>query len=320
MIWYIKPLITHYFTRKDHIMSMHHMSIRLLVFASLICGAFVQAEVLSLYENDNVVVGDRTTAVDYAHPNVTAGDLALATNLPASNWTDALTTLQNNGSINSLSNAINAGHYFSFSITPEALASVSYTSLFIRVSLGANTMPAETQFNLLSSETGFTIDDSLGQFSVSVTNANSNVGPTNTFDISGVTALQQVSPGTEVEFRLYVHNTGDNPMTRIAIGWIFFNNGTDDLRLEGLVEMVEEPAPEFSFEQVDVNAERAVLTWSALPVDRLYTIWWTSTLMGNFDEVALAVDLPHSQVSFTDTVQHAQSIGFYRIESQADVP
>jgi len=43
-----------------------------------------------------------------------------------------------------------------------------------------------------------------------------------------------VAAGTGIEFRLYAHNTGANPMTRIGIGHLFWTGSADDdLRLEG---------------------------------------------------------------------------------------
>lgn len=210
------------------------------VLSLTLAAPLAHAELIVLYENDNVGASFTSTAADASHANVTASPLSLSPSFPASNWTNALTAAQNNAGINSLATAITAGHYFTVTLTPDALASASYTSLFVRVSIGANVQPAETQFNLLSSLTGFTSSDSIGAATASLPSGASTV-LTRTFDLSGVLSLQDVTAGQAVEFRLYAHNTGANPMTRIGVGHLFAANGTDDLRIDGTISIVPEP-------------------------------------------------------------------------------
>ena len=195
-----------------------------------------------VYENNNVAVGDTSTPADSVPANIAAGALSLPTTFPASNWPNVLTALQNNAGINSLATAISSGDYFTFTVTPDAGAVVSYSNLFVRTSLGANTQPAKTTFTLLSSLTGFTAGDALASFENETLSA-STMGIQNNVDLSGVSALQNVAAGTAVEFRLYAHNTGANSMTRIGIGHGFWAGAVDDdLRLEGTVSVGGAPS------------------------------------------------------------------------------
>ncbi len=195
-----------------------------------------QAAVIANWENDNVTSTDLTTAADTVAAGVTSS--VLTQNIGSTGaWTDALSGVQNGPTINSLATAITANDYFSFTITPDSGKKVSYSDLFLRYSVGANTAPATTVFTLLSSKTGFTSADGLDTVTAALPSGASIVG-TDTFTL-GQALLQNVT--TAVEFRIYAHNTGTNAMTRIAIGHLFATNGTDDLTLNGAIANIPEP-------------------------------------------------------------------------------
>jgi hypothetical protein len=209
------------------------------ILALALTAITTQAAVLVNFENDNVVGTDLTTPADFVDADLTSTVLTQGIG-SAGGWTDALAGIQNSAAINSLSAAITANDYFSFSVTSDALREISCSSLFMRYSVGANVRPAQTTFTLLSSLTGFTSADGLGTI-IAALPVDASVVGTGTFDLTGVTALQNIAAETSVQFRIYAHNTGANPMTRIGIGHLFFNNGTDDLTLNGTITVVPEP-------------------------------------------------------------------------------
>lgn len=204
-------------------------------------GTQVQAAVVVSYENDELVPGDTSASTDFVISNVSS--TALTSAMPASNWPDALTVLQNNAGINSLATAIAGDEYFSFTVTPDSGYEASFSSLDLLYSLGANAQPAGTEFSLLSSLTGFSATNAIDTLTGLATSS-FNTG-SGSFNISGATALQNVAGGTAIEFRIYAHNTGANSMTRIGIGQAFATNGTNDLVLNGTVSLataVPEPS------------------------------------------------------------------------------
>lgn len=201
----------------------------------LIAAITVRADVLALWENDDVAGADLTAAVDTVHADLSSSVLSQAIG-SAANWNDTLGAIHNAAAVNTLAAAITANDYFSFTVTPDAGKSVNYSDLFLRYSVAANVQPATTVFTLMSDVTGFTALDGIDTVSATHSSGTSIVG-TDTFDISGVAALQNVA--SSVEFRLYVHNASGN-MTRVAIGHLFYGNGTDDLVLNGTV--IPEPA------------------------------------------------------------------------------
>ncbi|TWT50447.1 hypothetical protein Pla22_31900 [Rubripirellula amarantea] len=106
----------------------------------------------------------------------------------------------------------------------------------------ANVQPAKAEFSLLSSLTGFTSTDVIDSISGTAAAAGLITG-TGTFDFSGASGLQNVAAGDIAEFRIYVHNSGANPMTRIGIGQAFGTNGTADLTLNGTINAAAVPEP-----------------------------------------------------------------------------
>jgi len=186
-----------------------------------------------VYDCHSLAAGATSVAGTSSHAEMVTGNLALPGTFPPSNWPNALTALQNNAGINSLASAISAGDYFTFTVTPGTQASASYTNLHVRVSLGANTQPATTVFTLTSSLAGFSAAAALAAFTNETITA-STMGIESDLDLGSIAGLQNVAAGTAVEFRLYAHNIGVNPMTRIGIGKAW-GAAADDLRLSGMV-------------------------------------------------------------------------------------
>jgi len=196
------------------------------------------ADLVASFDFDGLAANQTMGGPSVVNADVSSSGLALAPGFALGGWSDAITGLQNNGLINSLASAIAGDEYFTLTITPDAEKSVSYSSMFVHYSLGANTQPAETTFAILSSVTGFTASDAIDSFVGSAAVA-FNTG-TDSFDLSGATALQDAAD--MVEFRIYAFNSGVNPMTRIGIGRAFSNAPTDALVLNGTITAVPEPS------------------------------------------------------------------------------
>jgi len=186
-----------------------------------------------VYDCHPLAAGATSVTGTSSHAEMAIGNLALPGTFPPSNWPNALTALQNDANINSLAAAISAGNYFTFTVMSGTRASASYTNLHVRISLGANAQPATTVFTLMGSLAGFASANALAAFTNETTSA-STMGIENDLDLGGIAALQNVAAGTVVEFRLYAHNIGANPMTRIGIGKAW-GGAADDLRLSGMV-------------------------------------------------------------------------------------
>ena len=186
-----------------------------------------------VYDCHSLAAGSTSAAGTSSHADMAIGNLSLPGTFPPSNWPNALTALQNSAGINSLATAISSDDYFTFTVTPDTQTTASYTNLHVRISLGANAQPATTVFTLMSSLTGFTSADALAAFT-NETLTSSTFGIENNLDLGGISALQNVATGTVAEFRLYAHNIGANPMTRLGIGKAF-GAAADDLRLSGIV-------------------------------------------------------------------------------------
>ncbi|MDA8744782.1 PEP-CTERM sorting domain-containing protein [Rubripirellula amarantea] len=214
----------------------------LLTVATLGIGSSASADLIVEFENDELATNSTFANTDIVHGNVSSSTLTSSGLNNNAGWPDALVGIQNNAGINSLDAAITNNHYFSFTVTPDANASVSYSDMFVRYSLGANTFPATTEFSLLTSITGFSSANLVDSFSGTASVSGLNVG-TGTLDLSAATALQSVAVGSAAEFRIYVHNTGANAMTRIGIGQAFATNGSADLTLNGTVNVVAVPEP-----------------------------------------------------------------------------
>lgn len=206
---------------------------------AVVAALTVRADTLALWENDNLYTPESSTPVDAVAAGVSAGDLSLGAGLvaPGSTWENALDSYIYTN-VTTLAEAISSTHYFGFTVTPDAGKQVNYSNLFTRVTLNdaGDGAGSSVQVVLMSSVTGFTAGDEIGSF-VATHASGQSPGEvtvnTHDFDISGIVDLQeQPSP---IEFRLYIVPNGGS-YSRVALGHIFYPNGTDDVRIDGIVE------------------------------------------------------------------------------------
>lgn len=208
-----------------------------MIATALIAATSVQAETLALWENDNIYTATNSTPVDMVSTNVSASDLALGAGfaVPGDTWENALDTyLSDVSTITNLSSAIANNRYYSFTVTPNLGKQADYSNVAARVTLNdSNAAGASVQVVLMSSATGFMDGDEIGSFVASTLNNDITDNGLIDIDVSALAALQdQPSP---VEFRLYVVPISGS-FSRVALGHIFFVDGTDDVRVDGLVE------------------------------------------------------------------------------------
>ena len=217
----------------------------IIVAAALIAPAGTQAATLALWDNDNLdSTPTRSNAVTTVGADVSAGYLEMGVGLAAPGignsavpWDNALDSFIFTNAT-SLSSAIAAGHYFSFTVNPDVGKQVGYSNIFARITSNdaGDGVGSSLQLVLMSNITGFLDGDELGSFVAThapgqgVTDVTVT---TNDFDVSGFVALQDQP--SEVEFRLYVIANGGS-YSRVALGHISEINGTDDLRVEGIAE------------------------------------------------------------------------------------
>ncbi|MDF3128484.1 PEP-CTERM sorting domain-containing protein [Kiritimatiellaeota bacterium B1221] len=225
-------------------MNLIHISKRTLMSAALtsclISLGTLKADTIVSWDLNDITSTTSSAAADFEAAEIGPVTLALGPGLTASNWANALLALHNDAAVNSLATSITQNDYFTFSVTPDAGASLSLDHLDMVYSLGANTQPAETTFVLMSSLTGFTDSDSIESFASSLPGpANNAQGRAHTFDLSGTSELQNIT--STVEFRIYMYNTGANSMTRIAIGRGFNSTPETDLLLDGTISAIPEP-------------------------------------------------------------------------------
>lgn len=159
--------------------------------------------------------------------NIASAYLTLGSGVSASGTADTFGGTGFNQT--SLADAISAGDYISFSLTPDTGSTMRLSSISFNSGVGS----AITNFHgsLLSSATGFTALNSLHNYSFSTAGA-----PTQVVTLSGVSELQNVT--SAIEFRLYGFRGLDGTSTfRIR------NLSGDDLIIQGTVTApVPEPA------------------------------------------------------------------------------
>ena len=204
---------------------------------ALVVATVARADILANWNNEALAAGATSAPVGSTHANVSSSAQTFGAGLQVSNYPEALTSYAHTLTT-TLSGAVTGSDYFTFTISPDAAAQVSYSSLYLRYTLQANAQPATTQWTLMSSLTGFTASDGLDTLDVTATAAGANYGE-GTFDLSGVSALQSVAAGTAVEFRMYAHNTSGT-MTRMGVGEAW-GPDRDDMTLNGTV-VIPEPA------------------------------------------------------------------------------
>ncbi len=205
---------------------------------ALICAGSVSAETLVNWNNDGL---SRTggaaskAAPKFVGPFVQSSDLTFGKSLQATAWPDSLTVYANQLK-GDLKGAVDSDHYYSFTVTPKDGKTISYAGIFSRVAVNCGNLAAgaSIKFVLLSSVTGFIDGNELASFTANHPTDNSGATTTTgTFDLSTVAALQNV--GDPVEFRIYAVKADGVP-NRMGIGHIFYQDGQDDLRVEGTVQ------------------------------------------------------------------------------------
>lgn len=176
----------------------------------------------------------------FVHSSIKSSDLTIAMFIPTA-WLDAL-TVYSDRLMRDLGSAIDVEHYYSFTVTPQKGKKISYESIFSRMSINTGDLStgASIKFVLMSSATGFAPSTPSAPLkpldSFTVTHpANNDKATTvkNTFELGSIKALQGINK--PVEFRIYAILV-DGVGNRMGIGHIFYQDGQDDLRVEGTVE------------------------------------------------------------------------------------
>jgi hypothetical protein len=208
---------------------------------ALVAATAVRADTLAFWDNGGMPVNQATAPVDVVHAGMSSTSLSAGAGLNTNpSWPDSLASYAHTLK-GSLGEAITANHYFTFTLTPDAGKTVSYDNIFTRVSLntGDTNVGATIEFFLLSDQTGFTASDSLDSFSATRSPGSSGAAYVpGTFDVSGVSGLQNLAVATE--FRIYAVETA-GVANRMGIGEAWGGNThSDDLVVNGTV--IPEPA------------------------------------------------------------------------------
>lgn len=158
--------------------------------------------------------------------NINSASLTLGSGVSASSTTDFFSGSGFNNI--SLAAAITGGDYLSFSITPAAGHTLSFSS----ITFNSGVSSAVTNFNaaLLSSMTGFNTSSVLHSYSFATTTP-----PTQSITLSGISALQNL--GGAVEFRIYGwRDTSGTSTFRLR------SLSGNDLTISGSTSAIPEPA------------------------------------------------------------------------------
>ena len=243
----------------------------------LLAAAAVQAETLALWENDNLTAPANSTPVDVVSTNnTTAGDLELGPGFsaPGTTWPNALDTGLNANATN-LAAAIANSHYFSFTVEPVAGKQIDYSNVVSRITINALTnIGTSVQMVLMSSATGFTDGDEIGSFVATTPDNSATDNGLIALDVSSVSNLQDQA--SAVEFRLYAVLAGTpGSYNRLALGHIFFEDGADDVRVDGTVEDATS-LPVVALAQWDLDGTAASSTTA--PVDMVHSNMSSSSL------------------------------------------
>ncbi len=299
------------------------MNIKLLlsVFAiTAFCHA--SAEVLVLWENDHLGGIDVSTAAGEApsagfwHADLAAAPV-LSRGAGGTETTYVNTFAMRNADSLSLAEAIENNRYVTFSLEAQSGKAMNLTNIVARLQ-AQDATNYEVYFALMSDATGFSDGDQFTTWIVGGTGNSSDwLGQVRTFDLSGVAELQNVAG---VEFRIYVYGHQGGAFAQAGIGRAFQTNGDADLRVEG--EIVEGgDDDEVAMLSITVSPSQAVITWSEPPAGYQTVVWWMPYLDAErIDWVELASDLPTSQTTFIDTLQHNETYGFYLTESAVEGP
>ena len=201
----------------------------------LVAATVVHADTIAAWDMSGNAGSAGTQVATTTGAGMTAGSFAVGPGLQTNaGWVDSVNSYADWQVSSSLEWALGGGQdYFSFSLTPGAGQTASYSNVYTRFVVNAGNTGTDINFALLSSQTGFTTNDVLGTFNA-ITGTATNFVPevfTVDFDLSGEAALQGVATATE--FRIYTwKNSGGN---RIGIGKTWSGQTGDDLRVDGSV-------------------------------------------------------------------------------------
>lgn len=271
----------------------------MMILMALVATVAVHAETLALWELDDVLADSSSATVDTVHSNMAASTLDAGAGLAtAISWPNALGGLADWNLSPSLQYAIETGDdYFSFTLTPDAGQMATYSNLFARFAVNAGDDGAYVQFHLLSDKTGFTTNGVLGTFTVE-----DNVAPNyssiiyeNSFDLSAVSELQGVQGDTE--FRIYVTATNGN---RMAIGHNNYVNFTDDLRVDGFVQVATSPPPVVVVELAKWELDDLAASQSTGTVDWVHADMASTDLIAQPGGFSTGIAWPNAMGGFAD--------------------
>ena len=201
----------------------------------LVAASVAQADTIAAWDMTGIAARTASAPATTEGSGISAGSFAIGPGLVAVDWPDAVGSFADWQISTSIEYALGAGNdYFSFTVTPDAGKTASYSNIFTRFVVNAGGTDTSMNFALLSSQTGFTTNDVLGSFNTVAIAADTQYNPvafTTDFDLSGEAALQGVATATE--FRIYAWK--DNGGNRIGIGHTWGNGSGDDLRVDGTV-------------------------------------------------------------------------------------
>jgi len=132
------------------------------------------------------------------------------------------------------------------------------------------------------------------------------------FFIDDISVASAAAPATDYELWL-----ADYGFT-IEDDGSLSSNGVNTIR-EAYVAGLDPNDPASVFAVTGIGSESgAVIKWGGVP-GRLYSVYWSSNLLGGVDSFLLITsNIPWDVHSFTDTVHSAEDTGFYRIDVQLD--
>lgn len=213
-----------------------------IIVATLVAATVAQADILASWENNDLTAGATTAAAKVTAAGLSSGSVTY-TGYGAGIHAN---TLQGQVvDVNStLADEITANRYFSVTLTPDAGMAIDFDHVSFNGTVFDWTGVGSThnlQFSVFSSATGFGAGNVLDTLSYDNLATGTHLF-NETFDVSGVAGLDNVT--SAVEFRFYLINTGDDASYFSFAGHASYN-GTqhhDDLEFNGTVSVIPEPA------------------------------------------------------------------------------
>lgn len=223
-----------------------------LTVVVMLC-ASANAALLLNYNTDNIG-NTNAMPVESTDPGLDVSDMTRGAGLGATSGhsLDSFSSHLNGAQVTNLAQALTGNRYVTWTVTPLAGRAVNYSNLtfyfFLPEHEDAGVVYWSPFISLFSDAIGYTQPDMIGQVDMNVQPGQpTSLGPF-AFDLSGESALQNVTSPTE--FRLYYHSkyarheaVSNRPNFWEPVGIGTANGGTNALNalfMEGLV--VPEPA------------------------------------------------------------------------------